>query len=57
MFLPGIDEPIAAFVFELPIVTRIGPVAPIVNVAVLHRVVVDVAQSREVVTLASHDSV
>ena len=55
--MPEFDEPIAAFVFQVPVVTRIRPVAPFVDVTMFHRIIVDVVQCREVMTLASHDSV
>jgi len=57
ILLPEFDKPVAAFVFQVPVVTRIGPVTPSVDVAVLDRIVVDVVQCREIVTLAAHDSV
>ena len=55
--MPEFDEPVAAFVFHVPVVTRIRPITPFVDVAVLHGIVVDVVQRREVVTLTAHDAV
>ena len=57
IFLPEFDEPVAAFVFQVPVITRIRPVAPFIDVAVLHGIVVDVVQRGEVMTLAPHYSV
>ena len=55
--MPKFNKPVTAFVFQKPVVTRICPLTPFVDVAVFHRVVVNVVQRREIVTLTSHDTI